>query len=400
MTAGPFLPYGRQVVDDADIAAVVEVLRSPWLTTGPAVAAFEADIMSATGAAHAVVCANGTAALHLAALALGLGPSDTAIVPAITFAATANAVRYTGADVVFADVDPDTGLARAADFEAALAIARKAGRTVRAMFPVHMAGQCERLDEIAAVARRNGLAVVEDASHALGTAYRETRIGDCSYSDMTTFSFHPVKTITTGEGGAVTTRSPELAEKLRLLRSHGIEREPARMHRPELAFDASGAPNPWYYELHELGFNYRICDIQAALGSSQMKKLAAFVAQRARIVACYDRLLSPLVPHLRMMGRVKQVTPSWHLAVALIDFVAIGKSRAELMAWLKKTGVGTQVHYVPVPYQPYYASREFGTAYPGAAAWYDRCLSLPLFPAMSESDAERVAGALIEAIQR
>jgi UDP-4-amino-4,6-dideoxy-N-acetyl-beta-L-altrosamine transaminase len=393
----PFLPYGRQVIDDADVAAVARVLRGDYLTTGPTVAAFERALAAAIGAPHVAACANGTAALHLAALALNLGPGDTVIVPAVTFLATANAAVFVGADVVFADVDPDSGLMRPSDLEAAFARAAAAGRRVKAVFTVHLAGQCADLAATAAVAARHGVPIVEDACHALGTTWRDSRVGDGRYGALATFSFHPVKTIAAGEGGAVATRDEALYKRILRLRNHGMVREPAEFADRALGFDG-GVANPWYYEMPEPGFNYRLSDIHAALALSQLGKLDTFVARRRALAAAYDRRLAALAPLVRPLGRAADCMPAWHLYVVLIDFAAAGRSRAQVMTALRRRGIGSQVHYLPLPLQPYYRARERGTIYPGAAAYYARCLSLPLYPAMTDPDVERVADALEEAL--
>lgn len=396
MTA-PFLPYGRQAIDDADVAAVCDVLRSDYLTTGPTVEAFERALSGVTGAPHMATCASGTAALHLAALALDIGPGDAVIVPAVTFLATANAARLAGADIVFADVDPDTGLMRPTDLDAAFARASADGHRVKAVFTVHLAGQCEDLAAQADIAARHHAVLVEDACHALGATWRESRIGDCRYGAMATFSFHPVKTIAAGEGGAVASRNENLHARILQLRNHGMIREPQMFADRERGFDGATA-NPWYYEMHEPGLNYRLSDIHAALARSQLGKLDAFVARRRALVAAYDRALATLAPLVRPLGRTRDCDAAWHLYVALIDFAAAGRSRAHVMAVLRECGIGSQVHYLPLPFQPYYRARERGAAYPGADAYYARCLSLPLYPAMADSDVDRVVGALREAL--
>ncbi len=389
-----FLPYGKQTVDESDIAAVAEVLRGDWLTTGPTVDAFEAALVREVAAGFAVACSSGTAALHLAALALALGPGDAAIVPAMTFVATANAVRYAGAEVVFADVDPDTGLMGPAHLEAALRRV-PSGLTAKAAFPVHLNGQCADPAALKSVANAHGLRIVEDACHALGATYGDgVKIGAARHADLAIFSFHPVKTITMGEGGAITGHDPSLEARLRLLRNHGIVRDADRFVQPELANDTAGAPNPWYYELAELGFNYRASDIACALGKSQLAKLARFVARRRALAALYDTRLAPLAPHIRPLGRTPGCVAAWHLYVARVDFAALGRDRAAVMGALRAAGIGTQVHYVPVPWQPYYRARYGAADLPGAATYYARCLSLPLYPAMADSDVDRVVHAL------
>lgn len=396
----PFLPYGRQSIDEDDIAAVVAVLRGDWLTGGPAVGAFEQEFARITASRHAVVCANGTAALHLAALAARLGPGMTAVVPSLTFLATANCLRYVGAEVVFADVDADTGLLTAAKLEEALARATKAGLPpVKAVLPVHLTGQTCDLAGIADLARRHDLLVVEDACHATGTVgtgpgHEDEPVGACRHSAMAVFSFHPVKTVTSGEGGMVTTRDDALAARLRLMRSHGMTRDPAAFSQDEEAFAPDGSVNPWYYEMAEPGFNYRLPDINCALGLSQLGKLGVFAAARRRLAARYDTLLAPLAPLLRPIPRMPWCRPAWHLYGVLVDFAAAGLHRAEVMRKLQAMGVGTQVHYLPVHRQPYYRDRCGVLDLPGADAYYARCLSLPLFPAMTEEDQDRVVGSL------
>ncbi|HIC80723.1 MAG TPA: UDP-4-amino-4,6-dideoxy-N-acetyl-beta-L-altrosamine transaminase [Kiloniellaceae bacterium] len=396
-----FLPYGRQQIEDDDIAAVVEVLRSDFLTTGPAVAAFEAALCDATAARHAVACANGTAALHIAALALGLGTGDVAVVPSVTFLATANVVRLTGAEVVFADCDPDSGLMEAQHFADALA---RAEGPVKAVFPVHMAGQCGDLAAIRDIADRHGIAVVDDAAHAIGSRYRlrdgETSpIGDGRLCRMTAFSFHPVKTIAMGEGGAVTTNDDALAARLRHLRSHGMTRDFAEMSQNDMAYDGEGRQNPWYYEMPDVGLNYRVTDIQCALGHSQLKKLDRFVARRRALAARYDSQLEGLSPLLQPLAQSQHCKAAWHLYAVLIDFEAAGISRAALMSRLKEDGIGTQVHYIPVHRQPYYQGRYGKTDLPGSERYYARTLSLPLFAGMADEDVDRVVAALKRHLQ-
>lgn len=391
-----FLPYGRHVIDDQDIAAVTAVLRGDWLTTGPLVDAFEAALTKRLGG-DAVVCSNGTTALHLAYDALRLGPGDTVIVPAVTFLATANAARYCGAEVLFADVDPDTGLMTAATLEAALAQAHAQGLRPKAAATVHLAGQVGDLGDQAAVARRHGLYLVEDGCHALGSDSPEGKVGSCAVSDLAVLSFHPVKTVATGEGGAVLARDPALAKRMRAKRSHGMLRDPAQLENNDLAFAADGTVNPWYYEMPELGWNYRLTDLQCALGISQLEKLDGFVARRAELVARYDAALARFGNRVRPMTRHAGRTTGWHLYVALIEF-GTGPERATVMNRLKAAGIGTQVHYMPLYHHPYYRHRYGQSAMPGAEGWYRRCLSLPLFPALSDGDADRVIASLADAL--
>ncbi len=394
-TVASALPYGRHLIEEDDISAVVEVLRGDWLTTGPAVERFEVGLAEATGARHAVACANGTAALHLAALALELGPGDAAVVPAITFVATANAVRLVGAEVVFADVDPDTGLMRPEDLEAALA---RADRPVRAVLPVHLAGQTADMAAIGALARARGLRVVEDACHAIGGVDPEgAPVGACRHGDAATFSFHPVKTIAMGEGGAVTTNDDALAARVRSMRNHGLTRDPARWSQADEGFGPQGQANPWYYEMPEPGLNYRASDINCALAASQLGKLDRFAARRRALVERYDALVANLAPAVRPLGRVSGCVPAWHLYVVLVDFDAAGVDRGTVMRRLGERGIGSQVHYIPVHRQPYYRARVGQLRLPGADAYYARTLTLPLFPAMMDEDVERVVTSLAEA---
>ena len=380
------LPYGRQTIEDDDVAAVVEALKADFLTTGPAVDAFELAFAETVGARHAVACANGTAALHLAMLALEVQASEVVIVPSITFLATANCARYVGADVIFADVDPDSGLMTPPSLEAALG--KVGDRRLRAVLPVHLRGDAVDLPALAALAGAAGAVLVEDAPHALGTTMRygnvaET-VGDTRHSAMATFSFHPVKTIATGEGGMVTTNDPALATRLKALRSHG-------MVRPE-------GCEPWWYEMPEPGFNYRLPDILCALGLSQLKKLPRFAARRRDLAAAYSTALAPLAPLVQSAQRPVWSDPVLHLMTVLIDFEAAGRTRRQVVDALKAQGVGSQVHYIPVHRQPYYRDLYGDLALPGAEAWYARCLSLPLYPGMADNDVARVVDALRRAL--
>lgn len=395
----PLLPYGRQTIEEDDIAAVTAVLRSPSLTCGPMVEHFETAFAKAVGAAHAVVCANGTAALHLANAALDLGPGDAVIVPAMTFVATANAARFCDAEVIFADVDADTGLMSADQLAAAFVRARAVGLRPKAVVPVHLNGQVCAMPEIAPAAAGFGLSVIEDACHALGGEYLSAdgswlRVGSCRHSTMTVFSLHPVKTVTMGEGGVVTTNDPALANRLRRLRNHGVVRDASAFENDALAFDADGAANPWYMEFQELGFNYRASDLQCALGLSQLAKLDRFVTARRGLAGCYRERLTSVAPFVTAVGRARGCHPAWHLAVAMIDFEAAGISRGALMRRLARCGIGSQVHYVPLHLQPCYRRHHGDLRLPGAERYYARCLSLPLFPTMSACDVGRVIDAL------
>lgn len=382
-----FIPYGRQTVEDDDVAAVVAALRGELLTTGLKVEEYETALAKAVGATYAVACNSGTAALHLSMLAAELGPGDAAIVPSMTFLATANAVRMTGAEVIFADVDPATGLMTAETFAEARGSATR-GWKIRTALPVHLNGQVCDVAEIAAVAHPAGIVLVEDACHAIGVA----GIGSTPHSHMACFSTHAVKTITTAEGGMVTTADAKAAARMRCLRSHGMVREADAFANGYLAFD-DGEVNPWYYEMPELGWNYRLPDLLCALGLSQLHKLDRFHRRRIEIAARYDRLLAPLSPVLRPVPHGNRAH-GWHLYAVLIDFPTLGITRARFMKALRGAGIGTQVHYIPVHLQPYYRSRYPDVSLPGAETYYARCLSIPIYPAMTDADVDRVAAML------
>lgn len=379
------LPYGRQAIDEDDIAEVARALRSDFLTTGPRVAEFEAAFAAATGAAHAVACNSGTAALHLAVLSLDLGRGEAAVVPALTFLATANVVRMTGAEVVFADVDPLTGLLTPETLLTACKRADDAGLRVRAALPVHLNGRICDMPGLSAVAAQRGMELVEDACHALGV----DGIGAAAHSAAACFSTHPVKAIATGEGGVVTTRDETRAARMRRLRSHGMTHDASRFENRDAGL-SGGEPNPWYYEMAEIGWNYRMPDVLCALGISQLKKLPRFHARRREIAARYAELLAPLAPAVRPVSP-PDVTHGWHLYAVHIDFAAIGTTRARLMKALRDEGIGTQVHYIPLHWQPYYRKRYGELALDGAETYYEQCLSIPCFPSMSDGDVERVA---------
>jgi len=384
--------YGRQDISDEDIRAVEQVLRSDWLTQGPMVEAFEKKLTEVTGSRHAVVCSSGTAALHLAAMAGGLATGKSAIVPAVTFVATASAVRMTGAEVVFADVDPMTGRITPETLSAALS--NTGAASVSAVLPVHLGGSATSMPEICSIASAHDAIVIEDACHALGGGYERdgevVPVGACTDSQMACFSFHPVKPVTTGEGGAVTTNDAGVAAHLRRLCSHGITRQSGEFKFGDRASDSENNLNPWYYEMQEIGWNYRLSDIHSALGLSQLNRLNKFRRHRCRLAALYRELLSPLAPIVQTPPPASGVTSGHHLFTVLIDFEAAGLTRAGVMAALRDKGIGTQVHYIPVPWHPYYEARYGRKTYPGADAYYGRCLTLPLFAGLSETDVSRV----------
>jgi len=378
MASDAFIPYGRQSIDADDERAVLAALRSDFLTQGPLSGRFEADLAAFVGARFAVAVSNATAGLHLTMAALDLGPGEGITTP-ITFVATSNAMAYVGLTPVFADIDAETlNLSPAATLTAMTDL-------TRVIAPVHFAGRPADMIGFRDLAQGRDIRIVEDAAHAIGSEYAGGKVGDCRHSDATVFSFHPVKTMTTGEGGAVTTNDPELYERLLMLRSHGITREPARL---------SEQPGAWWYEQQMLGFNYRMTEIQAALGTSQLKKLDRFIDRRLAIINRYQAAFADL-DWLRRPQSSGTDRISFHLYVIQIDFQRIGRSRVEVMAALAALGVGSQVHYIPVPRQPWYRQTH-GEPAPLAAAdaYYDRALSLPLFPAMTDDEIDRVIAAV------
>ncbi|HKP95131.1 MAG TPA: UDP-4-amino-4,6-dideoxy-N-acetyl-beta-L-altrosamine transaminase [Fibrobacteria bacterium] len=360
---------------------MVATLQSDWLTQGPAVERFEKGVAAYCGAGHAVAVSSATAALHVACLAAGLGPGDVCWTSPNSFVASANCALYCGARVDFVDVLGDTYNMDPALLEAKLERARGAGRLPKVVIPVHFAGQSCRMDLIGALAARYGFTVIEDASHAIGGSFAGAKVGGCAHSSMTVFSFHPVKIITTGEGGMVTTNDPVLKRKLERLRSHGITREEGEMHSP--------SHGPWYYEQIELGFNYRITDVQAALGLSQLARIDEFIARRAALADLYDGLLRDLpvaVPH-----RDPLAASAWHLYPIRLDPSRGAPPRDRVFAAMRKGGIGVNVHYLPIPAQPYYRGLGFSPeGFPSASAYYANAISLPLFADLTRAQAEKV----------
>lgn len=384
------IPYGRQDIRQEDIDAVVAVLRSDWLTQGPAVPAFERALADYCGARHAVAVTSATSALHIACLALDLGPGDWLWTSPNTFVASANCGRLCGASVDFVDIDSRTYNMSVPALAAKLDEAERTGRLPKVVVPVHFAGQSCDMRGIRALAGEYGFRIVEDSSHAVGGRYLGEPVGNCRYSDVAVFSFHPVKIITTGEGGMAMTNDGALAARMGRLRTHGTTRDAALMEK--------GSEGPWYYEQIDLGLNYRMTDLQAALGSSQLRRLDEFVARRRERAGRYDRLLAEMPVILPWQH--PDTASAWHLYVVQLDAARCARSRRDVFDALRTAGIGVNVHYIPVHRQPYY--RALGAARdacPEADAYYERAITLPLYYGLTDADQDRVAAALRNALQ-
>lgn len=385
----PFLPYGHQWVDDEDIRRVVAVLRSDWLTQGPVVEEFEAHLAACCGARYAVAVANGTAALHLACLVAGAGPNTPVYTSTNTFVASANCALYCGARPYLLDIDGRTLNLSLDDLKHTLETA-SSGRSGGIVIPVHFAGLPCDMERLSEICRPYGMMLIEDAAHALGASWQDRsgawhRVGSCSYSDMTVFSFHPVKHITTGEGGAILTNNPDLHRHLLRLRNHGISRDSSTFEHCD---------GPWHYEIQELGFNYRITDLQCALGLNQMGKLGGWLTRRREIARQYDEGLAEL-PGLLCPARPPRFQSAFHLYV-----IQLAEGRRALFEFFRARGIGVQVHYIPVHLHPYY-QKKLGYArgdFPVAERYYESCLSLPIFPRMADADVTRVVTAIEQAM--
>ena len=379
------IPYGRQWIDDADIQAVVETLRSDWLTQGPAVGKLETAIAELCHVPHAVAVNSATSALHIACLAIGAGPGDAVWTVPNTFVASANCARLCGADVDFVDIDARTYNISLSALQQKLREAKSAGRVPKALISVHFSGRAPDQEAIWALAKDYGFRVIEDASHSVGATHAGEPVGSCRWSDIAVFSFHPVKIVTTAEGGLATTRDAALAERMARLRTHGITKDPQLLSRQ----DEGG----WYYEQIELGLNYRLTDMQAALGLSQLRRLDAFLRRRRELVARYDRLLADLPVTRPLVDLLEE--SAWHLYVIRIDPQRAGKTRRQVYDAMRAAGIGVQVHYIPVHLHPYYRALGFKPGHcPEAERYSEEALSLPLYPALSDAEQDRVVDAL------
>jgi UDP-4-amino-4,6-dideoxy-N-acetyl-beta-L-altrosamine transaminase len=383
------IPYGRQDISQEDIDAVVAVLKSDFLTQGPAITAFEGAVMTATHAPFAVAVSSATAALHIACLALDLGPGDLFWTSPNTFVASSNAALYCGATVDFVDIDPRTYCMSVDALTAKLAVAERTGTLPKIVMPVHFGGQSCAMRDIHALAQKYGFRIIEDASHAIGATYLDGMVGDCRFSDICVFSFHPVKIVTTAEGGICTTRDADLATRLSELRSHGITRNPVRME--------GESEGPWYYQQIMLGLNYRITDMQAALGTSQMTRLQPFITERHRLAKRYDSLLANL-PVITPWQHPDSHS-ALHLYPIRLRLDTISSTRGEVFDAMRAGGIGVNVHYIPVHLQPYYRKMGFRPGqFPEAEAYYNKALSIPLYATLTNAQQDMVVAVLKDAL--
>ena len=377
--------YGKQSISLRDIWAVIKTMRSSWLTQGPKVKEFEQALCNYTGAKYAVAVANGTAALHLTALCLDLKPGDEVITSPNTFLASANCALYAGGNIQFADIEPETANIDSREIE------KKITSKTKAIIPVHFAGQSCDMEKIYKIAQKHNLKIIEDAAHAIGSTYKNNKVGSCKYSDMTIFSFHPVKTITTGEGGAITTNNKDTYEKLCILRTIGITKNPKLLTKND---------GPWYYQTHHLGFNYRLSDIHATLGISQLKKLDTFKEKRRKIVEIYRNAFAN-DKRFSLLKEKKYSNASFHLCPLLIDFEKTNLSKKQFFEKLQKAGLFLQIHYIPVHTQPLYKKLGFKEGdFPNAERYYEKTISLPLYPSLKKKDVDHIVKIIKKIIEK
>lgn len=399
------ISYGRQTIEDDDITAIIESVRSGWLTQGFHVEAFEEAIADYCNAKYAIVCCNGTAALHLAYLAVGIARNDAIVTSPNTFVATTNAALFVGARPYLSDIDAITYNIDISKVEETISNIDSQNVNPKAIVPVHFAGLPCNIEAISDIAEKNNMIIVEDACHALGAKWQDLsgnwhKVGDCSHSQATVFSFHPVKSITTGEGGVITTNNKDIYDKLKLFRSHGIIKNSHKFINDDFAFTIN-EPNPWYYEMHEPGFNYRITDMQCALGMNQLKKIDRFMDRRKEIVSIYNRLLADY-SYIKLPGTKENVYSANHLYPVQIAFADLGISRNEWFKRMLKRDIALQVHYIPIHLQPYY-QKQFGFKegdFPVSEAYYKRAVSLPIYPMLTDDDLHNIVECLIEELEQ
>ena len=383
-----FLPYSRQNIDYNDINKIVEVLRSDFITQGPNIIDFEKKFAKYVGAKYAVACATGTAALHLSCIALGINKKSKILTSAITFVASANCAEFLGANVDFVDIDKNTYCISVNELEKKL---KK--KKIDLVIPVHLCGHASDMAEIYKLKKKYNFHIIEDSCHALGGTYNNFKVGSCKYSDISTFSFHPVKPITTAEGGMITTNNKKIYQKLLLYRTHGIHKDPKAFKNKSLAFDENNQPNRWYYEMDVLGFNYRITDLQAALGNSQLKKINLFTKRRNQIANIYNKNFKNF-KNLKTPYKSKKVKHAYHLYTVLINFKKINITKNNFMKLLSEKGIGSQVLYIPVFLQPYYKKKyNYKTKdFPQAMKYYEQALSIPVFYGLSKTEQTMIIG--------
>lgn len=370
-----FIPYSKQFIDSEDIEEVVNVLKSDWLTQGPKPREFEENFCKFTGAKYSISVSNGTAALHLACLVLNISPGDEVITTANTFLASANAIRYVGATPILVDINPET-------LNLDIDVVKKAiTKKTKAIIPVHFAGISCDMQALSKLAQEHNIKLIEDGCHSLGGSYNDCPVGACKYSDFTTFSFHPVKAIATGEGGMITTNNKAFYEKLLMLRTHGVTKDPEKISKNE---------GPWYYEMQHLGYNYRLTDIQASLGITQLKKLPNFIKRRNEIAVQYKKAFNN-ISWIKLIKEEKNIKCAYHLFVIQINFKKIKKTRTEVMTYLRENQIGTQVHYIPIYHQPAYKKYKYSKkSFPNMENYYEQALSIPIYQSMTDQEVKKV----------